>query len=285
MIIICPQCSRSFEVPDPSADSKWTAVLCESCGSRIEMGGPRPPAPSSSAADPVSPPRRGCSPVLKVAALGCFLFLALGGAGGIYVALNFKRLATDVARAAAVQAIRSSEMPRDVQDGFVGHIDRVARAYKEGRISTDQVMRIFRNVAESPLFPVAMVVAADRQYVQPSGLGAEEKHRASRDLQRLARGVAERSIPHGDLEGILDLVSSRRPGGGRHIRQKLSDAEVRALATRVKEVADRAGVPDEPYEIDCVAEFGKAIDREMGENRGEAEPPGEAGPEEPPPRK
>jgi len=282
MIIICPQCSRSFEVPDPSADSKWTAVLCESCGSRIEMGGPRPPVPSEAAADPVSPPRRGCSPVLKVAALGCFLFVVLGVAGGVYVALNFRQLATDVARAAAVRAIRSSGMPRDMQDGFVGHIDRVARAYKEGRISTDQVMRIFRNVAESPLLPVAMVMMADRQYVQPSGLAPEEKRRATLDLQRLARGMAGREIPEEQLEGILDLVSVRQAGGGRQIRQKLSDAEVRALATRVKEVADRAGVPDEPFEIDCVAEFGKAIDREL-ERREDA--PAETDPEEPPPRK
>jgi hypothetical protein len=97
--------------------------------------------------------------------------------------------------------------------------------------------------------------------------------------------MAGREIPEEQLEGILDLVSVRQAGGGRQIRQKLSDAEVRALATRVKEVADRAGVPDEPFEIDCVAEFGKAIDLEMGEHRGEAEPPGEAGPEESPPRK
>lgn len=282
MIVICPQCSKSFEVPDPLGDSKGAAVLCESCGHRIEMGGPSLPAPFAPAAEPVPRPGSGCSPVLKILGIGCFLFVLLGAAGGVYVALNFKRLATDVARAAAVRAVRSSEMPREMQDGFVGHIDRVAQAYKEGRISTDQVMRIFRNVAESPLLPMAMVVAADRQYVQPSGLGAEEKRRASRDLQRLARGIAERCVPHGDLEGILDLVSAERMGGSRRIRQKLSDAEVRALAARVKETVDRAGVPDEPYEIDCVAEFGRAIDREL-EHREEA--PRETGPEEPAPGK
>jgi hypothetical protein len=265
MFIHCPRCDKYFEVPDPVGESSSTEVPCNFCGSRVEVGAPqtRPAAP---APRPVK--SDGCVTALKVAGIGCLVLFVLGLAGGLYVAMNFKRIATDLARATAVRAIRASDMPREMQDGFVGHIDRVARAYKEGRISTDQVMRIFKNVAESPLFPVAMVMMADRQYVQPSGLAADEKRRATRDLQRLARGIAERNIRQEDLEEILNIVSSRQVGGGRKVRQKLSDAEVRALAAKVKGTVDAAGVPDEPYEVDCVAEFGQAIDREL-EGKGE----------------
>ncbi|MHC4914302.1 MAG: hypothetical protein ACYTGB_02335, partial [Planctomycetota bacterium] len=172
-----------------------------------------------------------------------------------------------------VEAINDSGMSADEKKEFIRHVDRLIDGAKAGRVSTEQLGEVMEKLAESPLIPMAIVNAADNKYVQPSGLSADEKKRGKLDLQRLGRGVTEKDaagepkIGQKDLEEIMALISTTDAQGERQIKEKLTDTEVRAFLAKVREKADAASIPEEPYEVKPAAEFGRIVDEVLGEGK------------------
>ena len=68
---------------------------------------------------------------------------------------------------------------------------------------------------------------------------------------------------------ILIRVSAFSAGtnqkGEQELRETLTDEEVKKLLQTVKATSDAVGIPQENFEINPAEEFGKAIDKALGE--------------------
>jgi hypothetical protein len=203
-------------------------------------------------------------------AIGCGVAFVLAvmcvGYGIWYAIQQGKTLLTDIGRNVAVQAIEDSPLTDEEKAGVVEQIDRVADAYKAGDIDTEQMGMVFTQLLESPVLVAGIVIAAEQQYVVPSGLNAEEKAQAKLDLQRFARGVFEESISPQDIEAAMAKIEDTDPTTGETtLKGNLTDEELRAFLADLRAAADAANIPNEPFEVDLVGELKKIVDGVLGE--------------------
>ena len=163
------------------------------------------------------------------------------------------------------QGINDSDLRDQDKQVINEQVDRVTKAYQDGDISNEQFVEILENLAESPVLFVAMVYAIDQQYIAKSGLSAEEKVEGRRTLERVARGLHDKSMTESDLDQAMPYIATRQADGNWQLKEQVSDEELRAFLAECKQKADAAGVPDEPFEVDIGAEVKKAVDQVMGE--------------------
>ena len=190
-----------------------------------------------------------------------FLSLVVCGGGAWYLARNVKSIASDVARKTIVNAVEQSELDPAEKRAIIADVDRVVDQYRAGKITLDDLGRIFEELAKSPVMQSIVVYAVDKQYIEPSGLTDEEKQAGRLTLQRVVRGLFEEKIKEGDLDPALDHLSTRTPGGQRQMKDRVSDQELRKFLAECQRLADQAGIPSEPVDIKISEEFRKAIDR------------------------
>lgn len=229
---------------------------------------PNPPVETVSA-EVVAPPRRSG---LKTCLIGCLILflIALCVCGGVawYVYANldhFKSMMSDATRNAIVSGIQESDLDEEEKQAVVAQVDRVVEQYKSGEITTQQLGRVMEELAQSPLMGVILIYSIEAKYIQPSGLSADEKDQARRTMQRALRGVLEEKIRQEELETAMDYVSVKDANGSRQLKNSVSDDDLRAFLAELKERADSAEIPDEPFEVKIGEEFRQAIDRALGE--------------------
>ena len=123
----------------------------------------------------------------------CLLLVAVGV--GVWVSMNWKDWAADLGKQVAADAIAKSSLPAEDKARVLNRINQLADDFKVGKVSTEQLGKVMEQIAQSPLLPLGLVMAADEKYVKPSGLTDEDKDAGRRTLQRLARGAFEKTIP------------------------------------------------------------------------------------------
>ena len=228
-----------------------------------ETRSPLPPKPPLEAR---SPPQKNSRwlPACLIGCLGGFLVLALICAGGTwYTVRNAPRLGAEITRSTLTQFVENSELKPEDKRAVVAQIDRVAEQYKRGEISLEQVAQIGEEITQGPLMVLLMAFAAEEQYLNASGLSAEEKAEAKRTLQRVGRGFIEKKISEEELDPLLDHVSTEGANGQRTFAEKLTDEQLRQFLADAKALVDGKGIPDEPYQVDVGAELERAVDRAL----------------------
>lgn len=216
---------------------------------------------------PETPPaqRSGCGKFAM--GCGCLLagVLAITIAVGVWIALSWKNLAADGARAVTTQVVSQSSLKAEDKARIIKRIDLLADDFKTGKLSSEQAVKVLQQIAQSPLFPIALVMAAEEKYVKPSGLSDDDKKAAQVTLQRLARGAFEKKIAEADLNEVMQLLMQKQADGRDQLKQFLTDAELTAFLEKAKQKADAAEVPDEPFDVNIADEVEKAIDRALAE--------------------
>ncbi len=214
---------------------------------------------------PESPPtpRSGCSKFMM--GCGCLLagMLVIALVIGVWVALSWKGWVAETSKVVAAQVVAQSSLKPEDKVRITKRIDQLADDFKSGKVSSEQAVKVLSQIGQSPLFPIAMVMAAEEKYVKPSGLSADDKTAAQLTLQRLARGAFEKKIPEADLKEVMQLLMQKQADGQEQLKQTLTDAELTAFLDKAKQKADTASVPDEPFEVDIADELEKAIDRAL----------------------
>jgi hypothetical protein len=206
--------------------------------------------------------RRAGVPTGCLIAAGIFLLLLIGV--GIWVAVSWKGWAAAATKAIATQAINDSQLPQEQKVRLIGRIDSLATDFESGKVSLEQVGKIFEEIAEGPLLPLGIVYAAEEKYIKPAAIPQEEKDAGVRTLQRLARGVFEKKIPKEKIEDVIVPISMPDADGDRQLKDSVTPEELRNFLARAKAEADAAAIPDEPFTVDVAAEVEKAIDKALG---------------------
>ena len=225
----------------------------------------RDPRFESEYGQPVLPPRKrnpwrtcviGC---LVVAALVMMLFAL----AAYWVWRNARNLVAVGATEAMSQMIDTTDLPAEERREMKAEVRRVADAYREGRITNEQLARIVQDVAESPLLALFVVSAVEKQYFEKSGLSEEEKAEGRLALQRFVRGAVDKKIKQAGIDAVLQHIGEKRPDGNWQLRARVSDADLRSALAEAKRVADEAGIPEQPESVDVSAEFKRIVDEAM----------------------
>jgi len=207
--------------------------------------------------------RSGCGKI----AMGCGCLLAglltISIVAGIWIALSWKDLAANASKAVTAQVVAQSSLKPEEKARIIKRIDQLADDFKSGKLSPEQAGKVLEQIAQSPLFPIALVMAADDKYVKPSGLSEDDKSAAKITLQRLARGAFEKKIAEADLNEVMQLLMQKQPDGRDQLKQFLTDAELTAFLEKAKQKADAAEVPNEPFDVNIADELENVIDRAL----------------------
>lgn len=221
---------------------------------------------------PNEPPKSasgsGCLWALLFGGIGFVVVVALVcGVGGYYAFKNAKSLAVDFARNVAVEVIKDSDLTDEDQQEVIAQVDRVVAAYKSGEIDEKDLEKILTEIQTSPLLPLAVVYGVEKQYLDKSGLTADEKADARKQLQRLIRGGIEKKIPQNDVEALMGPLQQVGPNGERQMKPTLTDEEIKTFVAGAKKLADDAKIPDEEFKVDIGEEVKRIVDVGLGTER------------------
>jgi hypothetical protein len=191
-------------------------------------------------------------------ATGIFLVLLIGV--GIWVAVSWKGWTATLMKNGAQELVQQSSMASEQKAKVVTRINGVADDFAAGKLTFEQLGQFFKAITEGPVVTMAMAEALDTQHIaQNSNFTPEEKADAKRTIQRVVRGVAEKSISPQALQDILAPISEGSGGGGPRVKQNPTPDDLRKVLAAAKTRADEAKVPDEPYQLDIAAEIDKAM--------------------------
>ena len=151
---------------------------------------------------------------LQTCLIGCliiFVFIiVIVVLATIWVTHHWRGLASDFGSAAIKQVIDTSELPPQQRQAIGEQVDRVAEAFRSGRLSMDQMGSIMEKLAKSPLMTSLIVNAAGKKYLARSGLSDAEKAAGRDTIRRFAAGAIEKKNRQG----------GRRRRNGSHFRYR-----------------------------------------------------------------
>lgn len=207
---------------------------------------------------------------------GCLIaagvVLAIIIAVAIWVALNWKGWAGSAMRQGTTAIVQQSALPQEEKTAVLTRVDAITKDFEDGKISTEQFGNVMKALAESPIMAAGAVYGVDKAHIEKSGLTKEEKAAGRLELQRVARGVSDGVLKPHDLQAVIDTISEKDPFGNKKVKQKLTDADLKALFVKAKETADAGKISNEPFTIDLIYEIDKVIAKGLG--RPEPAPPG-----------
>jgi hypothetical protein len=211
------------------------------------------------------PPRMsGCSKV----AIGCGSVAVFGilvaGIAVWWISATAREFGADLAMGAMKNGLRELKLPGDQEQRIFARIDEVTQEFKDEKITLEQVLLIFKEIAEGPLMPAGMSLVVERAYLDESGFEEQEKDAARIATRRFTHGTIRQMIPEQQGNSVLDTISSVNGEGERSFRHPITDEELRAFVAAAKQAADDADVPEDVPEVNFADEFDKAIDDVLG---------------------
>lgn len=225
--------------------------------------------PFSTAPMPQQPPKKsGWRWLIGLLLVGVgFMFFAgvLCLAGVWYVASNVDQWVVGLGREAIVSMVNESELPATEKAEVIAQVDRLVDAYKEGKIKQADLDRVFAGLQDSPALQALALYNIENEYLADSQLPAAEQAQARRTFQRALRAIYEGKIseeqfyavlPEGNDDETIRPVSTNSPNTD-------ANDELRETLAKLKVMADSAGIPDEPYQLDISDELQKLIDQAL----------------------
>jgi hypothetical protein len=204
----------------------------------------------------------GCGMGLLIGCLGGAVLCVLLCAGGIWwVSNNVGKLVAGVVRAGIVAVVNESELDAQEKTQVIAQIDRVVNAYKAGKLSNEELEKLFDELQDSPVFVLIQIYGTEAAYLQPSGLNDEEKAAGKRVFERVFRGINEKKIDFEDFNAAMPESMRPDPEDPGAERDPVSDEDLRTFLANLKKLADDAEIPDEPFEIDVSDELKKDVDK------------------------
>jgi hypothetical protein len=225
---------------------------------------------------------------LKGCLLGCLalvvVLLVVGVVATIFIARNIKGWFASGMSIAVKQEIDASDLPVEEKAEVKVEVDRAADLYRDGRMSQQQATLLLEKLMSSPLMTAIVTTAAEKKYLDRSGLSEEEKAEARVTLPRFVRGMIDEKIDRQARDDAFQHVGQRQPNNQWRFRENITDDDLRAFLAAAKKAADEADIPEQPQAVDPSDEVKRIIDEAMAAPDVEPAPPLEIPPaaEDPP---
>lgn len=208
-------------------------------------------------------PKKG-SGCLKGCLIAAAVLLVLALLLAWWVSANWRSWGSDFAKMATDQMIEESGLPEAEKAELKAEVKRLTDGFADGSLSLEQLQEVVLGLVESPLVPMFMVQAAEKQYLNGSGLSDEEKAAGKVTLQRYASGLASETIKTDSTDRVLVHIADKDAEGQWQMRETVTDEELKAFLDAAKKEADEAGVPEEVEPVDPSDELKKVIDAVLG---------------------
>jgi len=200
--------------------------------------------------------------------IGCLIvfaiFVVLAAIAAYWISQHWRGLVADVSMQAINQGIDDSDLAPQEKIKVKAQVERVTKAFANNEITVQQTMNILKKLTESPLMSSLIVTAVDKKYLDKSGLTAEEKTQGRDALRRFSNGAITGKVNQQDIDSVLSHVADRKGDNQWQFRDKVSDADLKALIADAKARADKAGVPaDVDTKVEPSEELKRIIDEEL----------------------
>jgi hypothetical protein len=206
---------------------------------------------------------------------GCLIFAVIAMVLFIivlyWISQNWRGWASEGGAFVVMQMVNESDLPPEEKQQIQVQVDRVADAVRSKDLSLPQMGEIFEKLVDSPLLTTIIVSTVDTKYIEPSGLGDEEKAAAMVTLDRFVRGVVDGAIDEQSTEAALKHVADKQPDGNWQMRNTVTDVQLEAFLAEAKQQADEAEIPQDPPAFDPSDEVKRVIDDVMGGHAAPAE--------------
>jgi hypothetical protein len=184
---------------------------------------------------------------------------------GFWIGRNWRDWVSSFGSQAMKETIKAANIPQQEKNELGVEIDRIAEAFREGKLSGEQVATIMSMIMKSPLAGAIAVAVADAQYFDASGLSDEEKTAGRVTLQRFTLGAIDGRIPEAKRDEVLALIGDKDGRGNWQLRDRVSDEELRAFLAKAQAEADAAGIEPQPAAVDLSDELKRIVDRALAD--------------------
>jgi hypothetical protein len=237
------------------------------------------PEPGSRHSADNSPAGRGLLTAVILGG-GVVVLFVIGAALGAWLVLwrPAQYEATEYWEAELAYVVETSVLPPGEHASIYAQLRRLARECDPERMSEAQLEEVLAALENSPVFVLLDVGAIEQDIVAKSGLSATEREDWKKTVRRAARGVHAGKVHTADFyaalpagffykteltvtlteeweEGAFDLPPAPETPA--------SDEVVRASLSRLRTLAENAGIPDEPWSFDASDEFTRAVERAL----------------------
>lgn len=188
--------------------------------------------------------------------------ILIGGVLAYLVATSWKGWVASGVNKTMQEAINRADIPPDEKPEMISHINEYTAAFEAGQLSFEQIARAFDMLVESPLIPVGMVYTVEEGYLKPSGLDEEERNGGTRALQRVARGLHDKTINPNALKEVFEPIGYTDSEGRfrLNVKSAVNDDMMRRVIANAAAKADEHAIPDEPYVMDLSDELKRLLD-------------------------
>jgi len=197
----------------------------------------------------------------KFLGIGCLAIIIIVVLIGIYIAWNYKNMVANRLRTIVAQVVEKSELPDDQKNQIKQYGEQLASDIQGGKITMTQLGAVAKELERGPVLPLAMLHAAQITLLRNSDLSDERKADADLALRRYSRGIVEKTIPRDQVDETLSQIQEQDKKGNKKLKTTLSTEQLETLIAQVKQQADDAGVPNEPYQANLADEVRTAIDK------------------------
>lgn len=185
---------------------------------------------------------------------GCFTLAYLKG----------KPLFAEGIRMTAAMPLESSELPQEQKERIQACIDRFMTAVDNGKISVIQLGAIGEEMKSGRYYTHSLIEVARSQIAGLLQHDAKRWRDASLVIDRFARGVQQGRIGRDRLSRVLDHVTTKDEQGEWKSKTDLTEVEAEDFLETALEEADRAEIPNEPYQVDLAGELERILNKVLG---------------------
>ena len=201
------------------------------------------------------------SSCLKILGIGCVVVIVVGvlavGTGVYYVKTHGLEMAAKGITVVTDGMIKDSKLSDSDKAGVRSEIARFTTRLKAGEVSMNQVKKLADTVQQGPLPALLFLQAVATGKLIPPEIPAEESAAARLDAQRLQRAAAEGKVTTLSLQEVLRDIPQNEQGKP---KEKITPEDWRPVMAKIKKMADDAGIPNEPYQMELTQEIRKVFD-------------------------
>jgi hypothetical protein len=225
--------------------------------------------------------------ILPAALLTLGAVLVLGAAGvaiAFYNKADWTLTEEDLYRYDLIESVQDNwDLPAHEEAGVIAQINRVFDAEKNGQITFDQCDQVFTELLKTPHFAILAARDFDEYLVPKAELRRPERRAATRTVERAVRGLLRDRISRDEFYAALPKIYSFDDRFTQKELDEMDDEEydrlfaeepdptpdeIRESLVKLKALADREEIPDEPFQADFALEMTKVVDRLLPVQRG-----------------
>lgn len=193
----------------------------------------------------------------------CVILAVIAILIGVWIGRNVRNFAAFGIDEVFRQGMVTSQLPAQEQQEIMVQVERVSTAFRDGKMSYEQLGMMIQRITESPLIPLIEATSIKQNYIDKSEQSEEENAEDVATLRRFIRGALDGKINRTGFEVAISHIASQNPDKTWVLRRTLNDEQLRSFLAEAKKQADEAGIPEQPAAIDPSEEVKRIVDEAL----------------------